>query len=78
VLLDPAPEYDAAWEICGQWTPTEPGPPLKTLEECEAELEQRLADADAQFLAKEAQAEKDRVERTEHYDPDGSRRGSLC
>lgn len=70
VLLDPAPEYEAAWETCGQWKSTEPGPPPKTLEEREAELEQRLADADAQFLAKEAQAEKDRAERAERYDPD--------
>jgi hypothetical protein len=69
VLQDRAQEYDAAWETCGQWKPTEPGPPPKTLEEREAELEQRLADADAQFLAAEAQADKDRAERAKHYNP---------
>ena len=68
-LLDPAREYEAAWQICGQWTSAEPGPPSKTLEEREAELEQRLADVDAQFLAAEAQAEKDRAERAKYYDP---------
>jgi hypothetical protein len=43
---------------------------LKTLEERWAEVEQRLADADAQLLVKEAQAEKDRADRAEHYDAD--------
>jgi hypothetical protein len=70
LLLEPSPEYEAAWEICGQWTTTEPKPPPKPLEERWAEVEQRLADADAQFLAEEAQAEKDRAERAKHYDPD--------
>lgn len=46
------------------------GPPPKRLEEREAELDQRLADADAQFLAAEEQADKDRTERARHYDPD--------
>ena len=69
VLQDRVEEYDAAWETCGQWKPSEPGPPPKTLEEREAELEQRLADADAQFLAAEAQAEQDRAERSKRYDP---------
>src|ERR1700761_1753091 len=63
LLLEPSPEYEAAWEICGQWTSTEPKPPPKTIEERWAEIEQRLADADAQLLASEAQAEKDRAER---------------
>jgi hypothetical protein len=72
VMQDRAQEYDAAWETCGQWTSTEPRPPRKTLEESEAELQQRLAEADARFLAQEAQAEKDRTERTKHYDPDRS------
>jgi hypothetical protein len=70
LLLEPSPEYEAAWKACGQWTTVEPGPPAKTLEEYEAGLEQRLADADAQFLANEAQAEKDRAERARRYDPD--------
>jgi hypothetical protein len=69
VFLECADEYDAAWEICGQWTSSEPAPPPKTLEELEAGLEQRLADADAQFLAREEQAESDRAERAKHYDP---------
>jgi hypothetical protein len=54
--------------MCGQRASTEPGPPPKTLEELEVELEQRLADADAQFLAAVAKAEKDRAERAKHYD----------
>lgn len=69
-LQDRAGEYDAALAVCGQWTRTEPKPPSKTLEEYEAEFEQRLADADARFLAAEAQAEKDRAERAKHYDQD--------
>jgi hypothetical protein len=69
VLQDRVEEYDAAWETCGQWKPTEPGPP-KTLEEREAELEQRLADAEAQYEAKEAQAERDRAERAKNYNPE--------
>jgi hypothetical protein len=70
LLLEPSAEYEAAWKVCGQWTSVEPGPPPKTLEEYEADLERRLADADAQLLAKEAQAEKDRAERAKHYNPD--------
>jgi hypothetical protein len=70
LLLEPAPEYEAAWKTYGQWTTVEPGPPAKTVEEYEAGLGQRLADADAQFLANEAQAERDRAERAKHYDPE--------
>jgi hypothetical protein len=44
-------------------------PPHKTLEELEAGLEQRLAAAGARFKAEESQAEKDRAERSKHYDP---------
>jgi hypothetical protein len=69
VMQDRAEEYNAAWKTCEQWTSTEPGPPHKTVEEYEADLEQRLAEADARFLAEEAQAEKDRVERAPRYDP---------
>jgi len=70
VMQDRAGEYDAALKVCGQWTSAEPEPPGKTLEEYEAELDQRMAEADAWFLAAEAQAEKDRAERAQHYDQD--------
>ena len=70
VMQDRAGEYDAALKVCGEWTSAEPESPGKTLEEYEAELEQRMAEADARFLAAEAQAEKDRAERAEHYDED--------
>lgn len=70
VMQDRAGEYDAALKVCGQWTSAEPEPPGKTLEEYEAELEQREAEAGAWFLAAEAQAEKDRAERAKHYDQD--------
>jgi hypothetical protein len=70
VMQDRAGEYDAALKVCGQWISAEPEPPGKTLEEYEAELDQRMAEADARFLAAEAQAEKDRAARAEHYDPD--------
>jgi hypothetical protein len=70
VIQDRAGEYDAALKVCGQWTRAEPEPPGKTLEEYEAELDQRMAEADARFLAAEAQAEKDRAERAKHYDHD--------
>jgi hypothetical protein len=69
VMQDRAGEYDAALKVCGQWTSAEPKP-RKTLEELQAELDQREADADAEFLAAEAQAEKDRAERAQHYDQD--------
>lgn len=69
VMQDRAKEYDAAWKTCEQWTSTEPGPSAgKTVEEHMAEVEQRLAEADARFLAEEAQAEKDRAERATRYD----------
>ncbi len=57
VMQDRAGGYDAALKVCGQWTSAEPEPPGKTLEEYEAELDQRMAEADARFLAAEAQAE---------------------
>jgi hypothetical protein len=44
----------------GQWTTVEPGPPPKTLEEYEAGLEQRLVDADAQFLQGGSSGERPR------------------
>ena len=68
-MQDRAAEYDAAWKTCGQWTSTELGAPRKTLEEYEAEMEQRLAEADARFLAEEARAESERAERARHFDP---------
>jgi hypothetical protein len=71
VMQDRAEDYDAALQICGQWTcGDELAAPRKTLEEYEAELEQRLAEADARFLAAQAQAEHDRAGRAEHYDPE--------
>lgn len=70
VMQDRAGEYDAALEVCGQWTSAEPESPGKTVGEYEAELDRRMAEADARFLAAEAQAEKDRATRAEHYDQD--------
>lgn len=70
MLQDQASEYDAALQTCGQWACTDPAPPGKTLEEYEAELDQRLAEADARFDAERAQADKDRAERARHYDPE--------
>ena len=62
-------EYDAAWEVCGQWTCAEPGMPGKTVAEYEAELEHKLAETEAQAAAKEQQAERDRAERAARYHP---------
>jgi hypothetical protein len=73
VLQDRASEYDAAPHNCGQWASTDPAPPGKTDEEYEAELDQRLAEADARFEARQAQAGKDRAGRARHYDPDRDR-----
>ena len=70
VMRDRAGEYDAALKLCGQWTSTEPKPPGKTLEEYAAELEQRMAEAEARFLAVEAQAEKIALNARKHYDED--------
>ena len=70
VMQDRAREYDAALKSCGQWTSTDPASPRKTLEEYEAEVGQRLAEADARFLAGEARAEQDRAERAKRYDPE--------
>jgi hypothetical protein len=42
-MEDRAGEYDAALGIFGQWTRAEPEFCLKTAEELEAEIEQRLA-----------------------------------
>ena len=42
---------------------------IKTVEEYEAEMEQRLAEADARVVAELAQAEKDRAEWAARYDP---------
>jgi hypothetical protein len=69
-MQDRADEYDAALKVCGQWTSAEPESPGKTLEDYEAELDRREAEADARFLAAEAQAENDRAERVKHYDQD--------
>ena len=70
VMQDRAREYDAALKTCEQWTSADPASPLKTLEEYEAEMRQRLAEADARFLAGEARAEHDRAERAKRYDPE--------
>ncbi len=69
-MQDRAASYDTALKTLEQWTSADPSPPGKTLEECEAGLEQRLAEADARFLAAQAQAEQDRAERAKHYDRD--------
>ena len=71
VMQDRTADYDAALQTCGQWTYSDdPAAPRKTLEETEAEIEQRLAEADARFLAAEAQAVQDRAGRAEHYNPE--------
>jgi hypothetical protein len=70
VMQDRAASYDAALKTLEHWTCTDPSLPGKTLEEYEAELQQRLAETDARFLAAEAQAEQDRAERAKHYDRD--------
>jgi hypothetical protein len=68
LITDRGGEYDAAWEICRQWRRAEPDLPPKTLEEYEAEREQRLAEAQARAAAELEQAERDRAERAERYD----------
>jgi hypothetical protein len=50
-------------KACAEWTTEEPAGPAKTVEEYEAEVEQRLAESEARFLAQEAQAGKDRAAR---------------
>jgi hypothetical protein len=70
VMQDRAASYDAALKALEQWTSADPSPPGKALEEYEAGLEQRLAEADVRFLAAQAQAEQDRAERAKHYDRD--------
>jgi hypothetical protein len=68
-MTDRRAEYDAAWEACGQWTRADPGLPSKTVEEYQAELEQKLAEAAAQAAAEQEQAERDRAQRAAWYDP---------
>jgi hypothetical protein len=68
-MRDRAREYDAAWETCGQWTSAGSGSPAMTAEEAEAEADRRMVEADARFLAEQAQAEKDRADRAEQYVP---------
>jgi hypothetical protein len=46
-MQDRAGEYNAALKVCRQWTSAEPESPGKTLEEYEAELDRREAEADA-------------------------------
>jgi hypothetical protein len=53
------------------WRPV-PGATF-TAEEYEAEMEQRLAEVDAQVTAELAQAEQDRAERAARYDPERAR-----
>jgi hypothetical protein len=69
VMQDRARWYDAAWKTCEQWTSAGPGSPAMTAEEAAAEADRRMAEADARFLAGQAQAEQDRAERAEQYDP---------
>lgn len=70
VMQDRAADHDAALQTCGQWTSDHAAALRETVEEYEAEIDQRLAEADARFLAAEAQAERDRAGRAEHYDPE--------
>ena len=49
--------------------PHGPGPSHKSVEEYEAELVQKLAEAEAQATVKEEQAERDRAQRAARYDP---------
>ena len=69
-MQDRASEYDVALKICGQWTSADAVLQGKTPKEHEAGLEQWLAEADARFLAEQAQAERDRAVRASHYDRD--------
>jgi hypothetical protein len=70
VLEDRAADYEAAWQAIGQWSPIDPDAHPLALEEAEAQLEQRLAEADARFEAAERQAERDRAARAASYDPE--------
>jgi hypothetical protein len=70
LLDDREGELAAAWEVCAQWTRTEPGDRPATLEELEAGYEQRMAEAEARFEAQEAQAMRERAGRAERYDPE--------
>lgn len=69
-MADRAAEHDAAWEVCGQWTRAKPDVLSKTIEEYEAEVEQRLPEAEARAAAEEEeQADRDRAERAALHDP---------
>jgi hypothetical protein len=68
VLGDRAAEYDAALQTCGQWARTDPASPARTPEQYEADLKQRLAEADARYLADQARAEQERADRAPRYD----------
>lgn len=72
-MQDRARDYDAAWKTCGQRTSAGSGSPAMTAGEAGAEADRRMAEADARFLAEQAQAEKDRADRAEHYVPGRAR-----
>jgi hypothetical protein len=67
---DRAQECNAAMGVFGRWTRAEPEFQRKTTEEHEADLERRLAEADAQAAEEMAQAENDRAERAARFDPE--------
>ncbi len=64
VWEDLAVDYGVALDVFGQWGRAEPGFRTRTVEEIDAEQEQRSAGIDAEA----AQAEQDRAERAACYD----------
>jgi hypothetical protein len=69
-LQDRAGDYDAALAACGQWATIGPQPPPRTLEQYQAELDQRLAAAQARLEARQTQAARHRAVHAGHYDPE--------
>ena len=69
VLQDRAREYEAAWQVVGQWRPVEPDGHPQAVEEASAAPALWLAEADARFEAEERQAERNRADRAASHDP---------
>jgi hypothetical protein len=70
VMTDRAGEYDAALQVCGQWTRAEPDLVRRTPEEYEAEFQRQMDEDEARAVAEQEQAERDRAERAAGYDPE--------
>ena len=69
MLQDRAREYEAAWQVVGQWRPVEPDGHPQAVEEASAAPALWLAEADARFEAEERQAERNRADRAASHDP---------